>query len=200
MDDKYLIRPKKTTYKGVVFKSRLEAMWASEFDLLGLQWEYEPMCYLQNEKSIYTPDFLLKTGTVRHFVEVKPTLEHFSKSDKKRVFDFCQSVLTEFDVFSLYVGGPQNRTGFVLYHFGVPMNLQIDTKCTSFCVASIPSEHTESFLLDSDILENRNSEIALTIRVVYMERQTVFVFHKFFGIPNSIVPLLEKYGEIEIYP
>lgn len=34
-----------TTYKGVTFRSKLEARWAVFFDTLGIEWEYEPQGY-----------------------------------------------------------------------------------------------------------------------------------------------------------
>lgn len=43
-----------TVYEGVNFRSRLEARWAAMFDLLGWEWEYEPV-----ELAGYIPDFRL---------------------------------------------------------------------------------------------------------------------------------------------
>ncbi|NWG32696.1 MAG: hypothetical protein HXY29_14575 [Rhodocyclaceae bacterium] len=57
-----------TTYKGVRFRSRLEARWAALFDLLRWPWTYEPF-----ELKGYIPDFVLpfEDGT-DVIVEVKP--------------------------------------------------------------------------------------------------------------------------------
>lgn len=43
-----------TTYKGVNFRSRLEATWAAMFDLLELKWSYEPI-----DLDGWIPDFVL---------------------------------------------------------------------------------------------------------------------------------------------
>lgn len=43
-----------TKYKGVHFRSRLEARWAAMFDLLDWTWEYEPI-----DLDGYIPDFIL---------------------------------------------------------------------------------------------------------------------------------------------
>lgn len=43
-----------TEYRGVHFRSRLEARWACWFDLVGWPWTYEPL-----ELSGYIPDFLV---------------------------------------------------------------------------------------------------------------------------------------------
>jgi hypothetical protein len=51
----YSISAIETKYKGVLFRSRLEAKWASFFDVLGWRWEYEP-CDLPG----WSPDFFLE--------------------------------------------------------------------------------------------------------------------------------------------
>lgn len=60
------MKPKgiKTFYKGLWFRSRLEATWAAFFDNLGWEWEYEP-CDFDG----WIPDFLLEG---KYFVEIKP--------------------------------------------------------------------------------------------------------------------------------
>lgn len=64
---KYTIKPIKTRYAGVNFRSRLEAKWAVMFDLLGWEWTYEPVDF-----SGWIPDFAVhgKRGLI--YVEVKP--------------------------------------------------------------------------------------------------------------------------------
>lgn len=66
-----------TTYKGIEFRSRLEAKWAVMFDLLGWKWEYEPF-----DIEGYIPDFVLhvpiwldrERECINYIVEVKPAL------------------------------------------------------------------------------------------------------------------------------
>lgn len=64
---------KKTKYKGVEFRSKLEASWAEFFDNERVPWEYELRSFqvaLRGEKEQrLTPDFLLMD---RWWVEVKP--------------------------------------------------------------------------------------------------------------------------------
>lgn len=57
-----------TTYNGTHFRSRLEARWASFFDLIGWTWQYEPI-----DLDGYIPDFVLE-GVQPILVEVKPAL------------------------------------------------------------------------------------------------------------------------------
>jgi hypothetical protein len=59
-----------TIYRGVQFRSRLEAKWAAMFDLLGWTWQYEP-CDFPG----WIPDFAL-TGKAGNMVlvEVKPVV------------------------------------------------------------------------------------------------------------------------------
>lgn len=54
-----------TTYANVTFRSKLEARWAMYFDLLGIDWIYEPIVTKN-----YIPDFYLTK--LQLFCEVKP--------------------------------------------------------------------------------------------------------------------------------
>lgn len=59
-----------TTYRGVQFRSRLEAKWASFFDHLGIHWEYEPL-----DLNGWIPDFAIvlpKNTKQITLIEVKP--------------------------------------------------------------------------------------------------------------------------------
>lgn len=57
-----------TTYKGYKFRSRLEAKWASVFDQLGWQWEYEPI-----DLNGYIPDFIINQEVL---IEIKPVMSY----------------------------------------------------------------------------------------------------------------------------
>lgn len=62
------IKPIETWYKGIRFRSRLEARWAVFFDALDIRWEYESQGYVVDGRP-YLPDFhLTEWGT---WVEVK---------------------------------------------------------------------------------------------------------------------------------
>lgn len=57
-----------TIYKGIEFRSRLEARYAALFDILSWQWEYEP-----EAAPGYIPDFALHGVKNRKvYVEIKP--------------------------------------------------------------------------------------------------------------------------------
>jgi hypothetical protein len=62
----YTIKNKPTFYKGIRFRSRLEAQWAAFFDKMGWKWEYEPF-----DLEGWSPDFLLDAADPI-LVEVKP--------------------------------------------------------------------------------------------------------------------------------
>jgi hypothetical protein len=55
-----------TRYRGVQFRSRLEARWAAFFDIAGWRWQYEPI-----DLDGWIPDFRL-CGKVPALCEVKP--------------------------------------------------------------------------------------------------------------------------------
>ena len=70
---RYSIPAIPTMYRGIQFRSRLEARWAAFFDVLGWHWEYEPA-----EFRGWIPDFLLfgqsREGPEPVYVEVKPLI------------------------------------------------------------------------------------------------------------------------------
>lgn len=88
---KYDIQAVETVYKGITFRSRLEATWAAMFDLLGWRWEYE--CDPING---WLPDFIVEAKYPGSYipVEVKPifeldyeTADKVSKSSRKSLHD-----------------------------------------------------------------------------------------------------------------
>jgi hypothetical protein len=73
--------PCPTRYAGRLFRSRLEAKWASFFDSLGWKWEYEP-----ERIDAWMPDFLLfGIKSRRIYVEVKP--DHLMRHAYGKVSD-----------------------------------------------------------------------------------------------------------------
>lgn len=61
----------KSTYKDIVFRSRLESAWARYFDSKQLPWLYEPQTFREGRFS-YTPDFRIdQAGSSSLWVEVK---------------------------------------------------------------------------------------------------------------------------------
>lgn len=74
-----------TEYKGILFRSRLEARWAIFFDELGIEWFYEYEGYDLGDGIWYLPDFWLPTFNGGMFAEVKPkefTDEEYIKAVK----------------------------------------------------------------------------------------------------------------------
>lgn len=58
-----------TTYRGFLFRSRLEARWAIFFDKMRIDWAYEPEGY-ELPTGRYLPDFYLTAENI--YLEVKP--------------------------------------------------------------------------------------------------------------------------------
>jgi hypothetical protein len=58
-----------TKYKGIQFRSRLEAKWAAFFDLMNWKWQYEPCDF-----NGWIPDFAIYGSEQTTYVEVKPTI------------------------------------------------------------------------------------------------------------------------------
>ena len=70
--------PHPTTYKGIRFRSRLEAKWAAFFDQIAWPWEYEPF-----DLGAWSPDFLIKGPQRSLLVEVKPVERFDAKAGSK---------------------------------------------------------------------------------------------------------------------
>ena len=73
------MKAKMTEYKGVYFRSRLEARWCEFFEYLGVRFEYEPE---RQSTSIggYIPDFYFRS--LKTWVEIKgikPTVNEITK-------------------------------------------------------------------------------------------------------------------------
>lgn len=68
-----------TVYKGIRFRSRLEARWAYIFDRFGWKWEYEPF-----DLQGYIPDFMVGFLSPTLF-EIKPgtTIEELEAAGEK---------------------------------------------------------------------------------------------------------------------
>ena len=62
-----------TEYKGVLYRSRLEARWAIFFDACKLEYVYEPECFILKDGKKYTPDFYLPKYDL--YVEIKPNFD-----------------------------------------------------------------------------------------------------------------------------
>lgn len=69
------IKAIKTNYKGITFRSKLEAQWAATFDNLTINWSYEPEGYFIDNDIKYLPDFYLPEQDV--FFEVKGIMNSY---------------------------------------------------------------------------------------------------------------------------
>jgi hypothetical protein len=49
-----------TEYKGIAFRSLLEARWAIAFDLMGIEWAYEPLTLGEDPGTGYIADYVLQ--------------------------------------------------------------------------------------------------------------------------------------------
>lgn len=81
-----VIQAKPTVYKGIEFRSRLEARSAAAFDRRGWRWRYEPDTYVAGRTG-YIPDFRLANDAGEEFwIEVKSSLTQVDDDHKARQF------------------------------------------------------------------------------------------------------------------
>lgn len=95
-----------TVYKGIRFRSRLEAKWACFFDLCGWAWSYEPM-----DLNGWIPDFALGEHPV--LVEVKP---FFHREEWKDTVEKINKSGCEMPVILLGASPTHTQAGFVIEH------------------------------------------------------------------------------------
>jgi hypothetical protein len=101
-----------SVYRGITFRSRLEARWAAYFDLLQIQWIYEPEGF-ELPSGNYCPDFEIKSFYFKsNYLEVKPNKESADFIAHKLV-DLVK--MTKRDVFCV-IGNPHERIDARLYH------------------------------------------------------------------------------------
>lgn len=108
MDSVYEIQSSLTFYRGIPFRSQLEARWAIFFDSLFIKWEYEPRKFYLNTGEIYTPDFYLND---LGWVEIKPDYAKFDSNPKYRIFpSLLKEQSIESPIYYAFVGSqPNNR-------------------------------------------------------------------------------------------
>ena len=71
-----------TTYRGIRFRSRLEARWAVFLDHAGIDWRYEQQGYKLSNGQLYLVDFWLPNQ--KYWIEVKgsyPTADEIAKAE-----------------------------------------------------------------------------------------------------------------------
>lgn len=77
---KYNVKPIETWFKGIKYRSRLEARWAVFFDRMGIPAHYEPQGYITSHGP-YLPDFQI--GNM--LIEIRPE-PFYSNADEYGVF------------------------------------------------------------------------------------------------------------------
>ena len=66
-----------TTYKGIEFRSKLEAKYAQALDMLGIVWEYEGHGFRFDDGTCYSPDFYMPE--IDTYLEVKGVMDEASQ-------------------------------------------------------------------------------------------------------------------------
>ena len=97
-----IIKPIKTFYKGIEFRSRLEARWARFFDACGVRWDYEQEGYELGNGRRYLPDFLIHNVGIYGseekgiyfdiYIEVKGIM---TKEDSEKIINFSTRKFSE---------------------------------------------------------------------------------------------------------
>ena len=122
---------KRTNYKGMWFKSNLEAKTAEAFDRLGIRWEYESRCFRDRRYSggQYTPDFWLPDAYT--YVEVVGRIDD-------RHYNNAITFITNMRVHSPYETREIIQNGRYLMPWDMPKieAPSDDTPCFAFVIGS----------------------------------------------------------------
>lgn len=128
------------TYNGVRFRSRLEARWSKVFDVLELEWLYEPQDFW-TPYGRYLPDFFL--SDLNLWWEVKgaaPTQAAINAAHAVAVQTRCCMVMSWGDIPSMQVGN------LGLLHWGGAdggrSELVQCTECAHITVRTFEGQHT----------------------------------------------------------
>lgn len=128
-----IIKAMETEYKGILFRSRLEARWAILFDALELEWVYEPECFKLPSGLKYTPDFYIPKFDL--YVEVKPNFDCLSD-------DYHLKRYREFNRKFLLLGGSYpNFDCNLLMNYSIDTSGNVEDMNVIFC----PGEKYEPF-------------------------------------------------------
>lgn len=123
------MKAKMTEYKGVYFRSRLEARWCEFFEFLGVRFEYEPE---RQSTSIggYIPDFYFRS--LKTWIEIKgvrPTPDEIRKlKDVCRETKKCGLIISGYPKVFPFGVEPHtsNCTCYFISNKGVSLSLSLD--------------------------------------------------------------------------
>jgi hypothetical protein len=116
----YNIKAIPTFYKGIQYRSKLEAKWALFFHLLNIPFEYEPQAF-QLGKVGYLPDFYIPKWNnltdFETFIEIKPRMRKAPYIWRSK----CNELASKHQkITMLFTGDPSNHS---IYLFGFSKEL-----------------------------------------------------------------------------
>lgn len=110
--------------RDILFRSRLEIRWATFFDVMGWQWEYEPE-RVELAEGPYTPDFKVTPPDGRtYWMEVKPWDPH--SYDDLLAFQKLHALAAATRLPAMLLAGPPRPTA---YHSACPQAGALTAKC-----------------------------------------------------------------------
>lgn len=108
------IPARKTVYKGITMRSRLEADYASALDRDGQSWQYEPECFAGPDGQ-WLPDFRIDDRT---YVELKPAyLIEWDTRELDDVYDRVDKILRQMSV--VWLSKPEAHLQLVFWSYGL---------------------------------------------------------------------------------
>lgn len=93
-----------TMYNGLLYRTRLAAQWALFFDLLGIEYEYDPQCVRISDNMCGSFDFYVKT--LRTYFDARPLFGKFVSHEGE--FPMCFESGCDFASI-IALGSPQDN-------------------------------------------------------------------------------------------
>jgi len=147
----YSIEAKPTEYKGILYRSQLEANWASFFHSLGIPFVYEYKSYRLGQGLVYLPDFYLPLAPYR-VVEIKPT------SPVKAEIYKCRILSRQVVKVAIFVGQPSLDVEIYLFENGRRKSIKPDWSLRLKCLVKRVSLKTGLNMLKLNMVLGERKE------------------------------------------
>jgi predicted nuclease of restriction endonuclease-like RecB superfamily len=156
----YSITARKTIYKNIEMRSRLEADTAKFFDTKKIHWTYEPVRHMDMNND-YLPDFEIEVSGCKIYVEMKPKIEMFENAFKK--MEFLKK--TNKDIVLICGTATWNNYSYDNFYFTCK---EISIQINDILIFLNAKEYT-NLLLENNSLRENNSLQENTISKKYEE-------------------------------
>lgn len=202
-----------TWYKGIKFRSRLEARWAVLFDTIGAEWEYEPEGFKSSDGTYYLPDFILHNVCYELTDLERDDVTRYMRIQKEHEGAILPPKLPKRDIYIEVKGNikPEDFTKWGKFiepqfsgdfsNLDEPLWIHLNYKRPLYVVGKIPQNFTSIFYLEgtqepidvyySDTFIRASSNVSSRAALFRGNNGCIYVL----GLPFVIEEKCEEYYE-----